>query len=1047
MAKNYYQPPSFSGKGVKLLKVALLAFALLATPQSVMAETSKSQAVEQTGTFRGTVVDQDGLPLIGVSVLVKGTSKGTVTDIDGNFSLEVEQGKTLEFTYVGYLTRSVVVKGTDVHVVLKEDLMSLDELVVVGYGTQKKANLTGSVANVDNKLLENRPLTNLSSGLAGLLPGVSVLQNSGQPGLDVGTINIRGIGTFNESGPLVIVDGFEGSINDVNPNDVESISVLKDAASSAIYGSKAANGVLLITTKRGRSGKALVTYQGMVGVTTATDYPRYMSSDRIAEVWNKVNQSVGVEDRFTQEEINKFRNGSDPDNYANTDWQDLLYKNGLQTSHYVTLSGGNDVAKYLASVGYLYQNGIVDNYNKNQVSARINVDINPSDRLETSWSINFMRQDINEPMPSYNNSTSSGPASDVFGSSNSVYQIFRQINVISPMVPYKYSDGSYGSISDGNPIAWVESGANGNTLKNNLQAIGSAKYYFFPFLSIKAALAYTRNTNEYAAHNLRVKYHSGSQGVTETAFTTSNYERTVLDVTPEFVKDFNGHNFNVLAGYHAELYKYRYNYTYRTDMANDVLTDINAGSSSTAKAEGYTRELAMISWFGRFAYNYKGKYLFEANARYDGSSRFSKDNRWGFFPSFSAGWRFSDEHFWDGIRDFVSNAKLRLSWGKLGNQEIGSYYPTITQMSLGYGTIFDGKYVNGTVTRNAVNKDLKWEATKTVGVGLDVNFWKIAAVFDWYEKTTTGILMTVDVPAVYALSNYYDNIGKVRNRGFEFGFEYNDHKGDFTWAAGINGCINKNKVLDLGDDVNGNPVEYRGAGYDQLDVRYAVGYSMNQYYGYEVDGFLNASEAKPKAEGGWADYEGSAVRRAGDLKFVDQNGDGKINSEDRVYLGSMDPDFTYGFHLNFGWKGLDALAFFQGAIGGYRYMADALGSLSTSDTKPNVLWEDSYSLVGEGAKYPNMGVPGQNYSGNGGQNSFWLQDASYVRLKELQIGYSLPQKFLKKAGITNCRIYYSGQNLLTFSGMIKGFDPESPSGRGNGFPPTCVNSIGLNITF
>lgn len=1024
-----------------------LAAGLLTFPLPAQAAKSHVQATQQVSQVRGTVVDQSGMPLIGVSILVKGTSTGTVTDLDGNFVIDVAKGKTLVISYVGYHSENVVVNGSSIRVVLKEDALNLDELVVVGFGVQKRANLTGSVANVDKKLLENRPLTNLSSGLAGLLPGVSVLQNSGQPGLDVGNINIRGIGTFNESGPLVIIDGFEGTMNDVNPNDVETISVLKDAASSAIYGSKAANGVILITTKRGKSGKASVTYQGLVGMTKATDYPHFMSSDRIAEVWNKVNQSVGVADRFTSEEINKFRNGSDPDNYANTDWQDLLYKTGMQTSHNVTLSGGNDMAKYLASVGYLYQDGIVDNYDKNQVSARINVDINPNRNLETSWSINFMRQDINEPLPSYNLSTSGGASGGEFGSSNSVYQIFRQINVISPMVPYKYQDGSYGSISDGNPIAWVESGANGNTIKNNLQAIGSAKYYFIPSLSVKAALAYTRNTNEYAAHNLRVKYHSGSQGVTEVAFTTSNYERTVLDITPEWVESFGGHNFNVLAGYHAELFKYRYNRTYRTDMANDVLTDINAGSSSTAQAEGYTRELAMTSWFGRLAYNYKGRYLFEANARYDGSSRFSKDNRWGFFPSFSAGWRFSDEGFWDSLRDIISNAKLRLSWGKLGNQEIGAYYPTITQMSLGYGTILDGKYVNGTVTRNAVNKDLKWEATKTVGVGLDLNIWKLNAVLDWYEKTTTGILMTVDVPAVYALSNYYDNIGKVRNRGFEFSITYADHQGDWSWGGGINGCFNKNEVLNLGNDVNGNPVEYRGADVDQSTVRNVVGKPMNQYYGYEVDGFLKSGEEKAYAEGGWADYEGSAVRRVGDLKYVDQNGDGKIDGNDRVYLGSMDPKFTFGFHFNLSWKGIDAVAFFQGALGGKRYMGDALGGLGTSDTKLNTLWEDSYILKGAGAKYPNLGVPGQNYSGNGGQNSFWLQNASYCRLKELQIGYTIPQHLTNKIGISNCRIFYSGQNLLTISGMIKGFDPESPSGRGNGFPPTAVNSVGLNVTF
>ena len=1010
---------------------------------------SISLAAQAQNVVRGTVVDVNEEPVIGAAVMVVGTTTGTITDFDGNFVIEnAARTGQLKVTYVGYIPATVpYTAGQNVKITLKEDVANLEEVVVVGFGTQKKANLTGSVAAVDNKLLENRPLTNLSSGLAGLMPGVAVLQNSGQPGQDIGNINIRGIGTFNESGPLVIIDGFEGTINDVNPNDVESISVLKDAASSSIYGSKAANGVILITTKRGKSGKATVTYQGLAGVVNATDYPHFMTSGRIAEVWNAAHQSIGIADRFTADEIAKFKNGTDPDNYANTDWQGLLYKTGVQTSHNVTLQGGTENAKYLASVGYLYQGGIVDHYVKNQTSARLNVDINPSDKLETSWSINFMRQDIDEPLPSYNTSTSTGNYGGEFGSSNSVYQIFRQINVISPMVPYKYSDGSYGSISDGNPIAWVESGAMGNTIKNNLQAIGSAKYYIIPSLSVKAALSYTRNTNEYAAHNLRVQYHSGSQGVTEVAFTSNNYERTVLDVNPEWVKSFGGHNFNILAGYHAEIFKSRYNRAYRTDMANDKVTDVNAGSSATAKAEGYTRELAMISWLGRFSYNYMGRYLFEANARYDGSSRFAGDNRWSFFPSFSAGWRFSDEAFWESLRDIVPNAKLRLSWGKLGNQSIGSYYPTIPTMSLGYGTILDGKYVNGSLTYNAVNPNLKWEATRTMGIGLDLTIWKLAATLDYYDKETTGILMTVSTPQVYALSNYYDNIGKVRNRGFEFDINYNDRSGDWTWGAGINGNYNVNKVLDLGKDINGDPIVYRGVSVDQTTVRNVVGKPMNQFYGYQVDGFIKAGEEKSYAEGGWADYEGSSIRRVGDLKFVDQNGDGKINGDDNVYLGSMDPKFIFGFHFNVGWKNWDLIAFFQGTANVHRYMGDALGGLGNTDTKLNVLWEDSYTLKGAGAKYPNLGIPGQNYRGNTGLNSFWLQNASYVRMKDLQIGYNVPKSVLNTLGLANVRIYYSGQNLFTLTGMIDGFDPEAPSGRGNGFPPTAVNSIGLNITF
>ena len=1014
---------------------------------SLLIMVSISLATAFAQSVRGTVVDTNGEPVIGASVVVTGTTVGSITDIDGNFSINgVPQSGHLDVSFVGYVTNKVAYRsGQNLRIVLEEDNVMLEEVVAVGFGTQKKANLTGSVANVDNKLLDNRPLTNLSSGLAGLMPGVSVVQTSGQPGSDVGTINIRGVGTFNESGPLVIIDGFEGTMNDVNPNDVASISVLKDAASSSIYGSKAANGVILITTKRGESGKAKVTYQGLVGITNTTNNPTFMSSAEIAEVWNKARASVGLSPQYTDDEVRKFRDGSDPDNYANTDWQDLLYKTGTQTSHNVTVSGGSDNAKYLASVGYLYQNGVVDNYNKHQTSARINLDANPSDKLETSFSINYMRQSINEPLPSYNQT--SGDV-DEFGSTNSVYQIFRQINVISPMIPYKYSDGSYGSISDGNPIAWVESGAHGNNIISNLHGIASAKYYIVPSFSIKAALSYNRHEKEVFQHNLRVKYHSGSQGTTYVAETHSNYDRSSIDITPEFRKAFGGHNVNVLAGYHAELYKYRYSYLYRSGMANDVVTDLNAGSSSTAKAEGYTRELAMMSWFGRVAYDWKGRYLLEFNARYDGSSRFAEDNRWGFFPSVSAGWRISDESFFDGLRGVVSNAKIRGSWGKLGNQDLGSYYPTISTMSLGYGNIFAGTYENGAKTVNAVNKNLKWEATTTWGIGLDANISKFDVTLDWYDKTTTGILMAVSVPGTYALSNYYDNIGEVRNRGIEFAVNYNDKFGPVRFQLGVNGCYNINEVVDLGSDYStGEPIEYLDCGYDQYSCRHVVGMAMNQFYGYAVDGFLKEGETKAYADGGWADYEGSSIRRAGDLKYVDQNGDGKINADDRVYLGSQDPKFTFGFHLNLGWKNWDLIAFFQGAANVHRYMADALGGIGNSDTKLNTIWRDSYILKGEGAKYPNLGIPGQNYSGNGGQNSFWLQNSSYVRMKDLQLGYNVPRSALAKVGITACRIYYSGQNLFTISGMIDGFDPEMPSGRGNGYPQTVVNSLGVNITF
>lgn len=1049
MTKKRLPFPFRIGRGIKLSIVAGIGLLSL-PPQFAMAGFNNGQdvaVIQQNGLVRGTVVDESGDPLIGVSVLVKGSTTGTVTDTDGNFVLEVSNGKTLEISYVGYLTQNVRVTGSVLRIVLKEDMQNLEEVVVVGYGTQKKANLTGAVANVNNKLLDNRPLTNLSSGLAGLLPGVQVTQTSGQPGQDVGKINIRGVGTMNNATPMVIIDGVEGSLNDVNPNDVESISVLKDAASSAIYGSKAANGVILVTTKRGKAGKITVNYAGLVGSTRATDTPKYFSSAEIAEKWNEVRKYEGIYDPiYTAEQIEKYRNGSDPENYPNTDWLGLLYRTSLQTSHNVTVSGGDEKARYLASVGYLYQDGIVRDYNKNQYSGRLNVDIHPTRNLETSWSLSYMRQDVMEPLPAYQ---TTGSDRDSFASTNSVYQIFRLIARISPMVVNRYADGSYGSVSDGNPIAWIDSDANAMRRTTNLLAMGSAKYYILPELSVKGTFAYNEHNYSRTDHAIQAKYRSGVQGTTFAAQRYSNYDRITFDATPEYKKSFGMHNLDALAGFHSEIYKYRYTYAYREGMANDIVTDINAGSSATAKAEGYTRELSMLSWFGRISYDYAGKYLFEINARYDGSSRFQKENRWGFFPSVSAGWRISEEPFWKGLKGVVSNMKIRASWGKLGNQDLGSlgsqdlgsYYPTISTMSLGYGYTFGGNYYNGALTYYAVNPNLKWEATTTWGIGLDANIGKFDIVFDYYHKTTNGILMSVNTPITYALSSYYDNIGKVRNSGIELALSYRNKFHEVDVEVGANVAYNKNKILDLGTNNDGTPIEWRNPGYDQITTRNWIGHRMNSFYGYKTAGYFQTQEELNT----WpVDEEDKHTRRLGDVKYVDLNHDGKINAKDRTVLGSLDPSWTFGFHLNVSYRRFDLIAFFQGAADVYRTIGEGLGSLSASTSKLHKLWKDSWTPENTGAKYPRLVEDGYN---NRRDAKPWIMNASYVRMKDLQIGYSLPLNMVKAAGIERARIYYSGQNLFTISDMIDGYDPETPSGRGNGYPQTIVHSIGVNITF
>lgn len=984
-------------------------------------ESSFAAAMQQQITVKGLVLDNTGEPVAGASVIETGTVNGAITDGDGRFTISVSPTSTIEISFLGFVTKTVTPSEGDMVIRLAPDTQALEEVVVVGYGVQKKANL--------------------SQGLGGMLPGVQVTQSSGQPGQDIGNIIIRGTGTLNTASPMVVIDGIEGSLNDVNPNDVASISVLKDAASSSIYGSKAANGVILVTTKRGGDGKPTVSYSGLVGVTNATDIPEYYSSAEIAERWNAARAYEGVysEPFFSEEQIRKYRDGSDPDNYPNTDWYDLLYKTSVQTSHNITLQGGTEKAHYLASLGYLYQDGVVKNYDKNQYSGRINVDMKPTDKLETSFSLSYMRQDIGEPMTAY--FTDRADISE-FGSTNSVYQIFRLAARISPMVVYKYSDGSYGSVSDGNPIAWLESGSHADRHITNLLGIASATYHILPSLSVKGTLAYNEHNLENVQHNKQVRYRNGVQGTTFASDAYSNYNRTTFDLTPEWKQSFGGHNFDALAGFHSELFKYRYAYAYREGMANEVLTDINAGSSSTAKANGYTRELAMISWFGRFSYNYEGKYLFEANARYDGSSRFTGDNRWGFFPSFSAGWRISDEPFFGSLKNTISNMKIRASWGQLGNQDIGSYYPTISTLSLGYGAVFNNNYVSGAKTYNAVNQDLKWEKTTMTGVGVDMTVKDFDITLDYYNKRTTGILMIATTPIAYALSNYYDNIGKIGNRGFELGLTYRHTFGQVAFEAGGNVAYNKSEVLDLGGQDFYNP------DLDDIDVRDYVGHRLNTLYGYKTDGLFQSQEEIDK----WPEYQMTTSglgRKPGDVKYVDVNKDGVVNADDRVTLGSLDPSWTFGFHFTAGWKNFDAVVFFQGAADVYRIFNEGLGQVSiesgTSTCKLNKgYWKDSWTPDNTGAKYPRLVESGID---NMLTSDLMQQNASYLRLKELQIGYTLPRKVANFMGISHARIYYSGQNLLTIDGMIPGYDPEGPSGRGNGYPSTMVNSIGLNITF
>ncbi len=1027
-------------KRFKAVSMVLTLMGLSGSVGTVYASTDSDaiQVTQQSTTCSGVVTDEKGEPIIGASVVVKGTTNGTITDFDGKFSLDVSKpGVTLQISYIGYVTKTVKATAGSMKIQLAEDNLNLEEVVVVGYGTQKKANLTGSVANVNNKLIESRPITSVSAGLQGLLPGVTVTQRSGQPGADSGTIRVRGTGTFNVADPMVIVDGVESTMNDIDANDIESISVLKDAASAAIYGSKAANGVILITTKRGKAGQSQVSYSGLVGWQDLTELPKYATSAEYAEMTNQAYLNVGKEPLYTAEQIQKYRDGSDPYNYANTDWHDLMYtESGFQTQHSISINGGTEQMRYMASVGYQGQEGLIKNTSKDQYNMRLNLDGKPKSWLETSFSMSYSRIDITEPNNPYTGAD--------------LAQFFRQVNMISPMVPYKREDGTYGTIGDGNPIAWLENNSTTDYVTHNLQAIGSLKFIILPELSVKATGAYKLYDRNRHAMVKTCDYGNWTHGSYDKMYENYyNYDRITGDVIAEYKDTFGAHNLQVMGGYHAELYKYKETSAYRENFPSNSLTDLNAGGTKNMSNSGYSRELAMLSYFGRVNYDYAGKYLLEGNVRYDGTSRFARGNRWGFFPSVSAGWRLSEEAFFEPLKEVVNSAKFRASWGQLGNQDIGNgYYPTITTMTLGYNYPFGGAIQSGAATVYAANPNLQWEKATTWGFGLDLTLWnKLNVVLDYYDKTTDGILMSVATPIAYALSGYYDNIGKVNNRGVEISADYRDKIGNVDITVGGNIAFNKNEIIALGetgDLFSGNLI-------------YREGEAMNSFYGYKSNGlFQSWDEIKnwPGIEdlgnGKYAyAFNKNYTVQPGDIKYKDLDGDGHVTADkDRAVLGTYDPGITFGFNLGASYKGWDIMAFFQGATDVKGYMdTEAIGSINGDTGKPAALWLDSWNENNKDAKYPRLenGLYGASMPAT--VSDFWLQNATYLRLKNLQVGYTFPKEWLSKLGVQKLRVYYSGQNILTFTGFLKGWDPEAPAGRGNFYPQTQVHSFGVNVTF
>ncbi len=987
-------------------------------------------AQQQTKKIKGTVLDSQGNPIIGANVIEKGTTNGIITDIDGNFTLDVSPSSTLQISYIGYLTQEVSVSNKEVfNIQLREDTQNLDEVIVVGYGTQKKTNLTGSVVSVSIDEMTKRQVGQTSMALQGLAPGVAVTQRSGQPGADGGTISIRGKTTLNNNDALVLVDGVEMGINDIDPSLIESISILKDAASAAIYGSRAANGVILITTKRAESDTFSVSYNGYVGWQSATNLPNKVGAIDHMLMTNTAYTNIGKSPLYSDEYIEQYRQGmlTDPDTYPDTDWYDeCLTGSGLMQNHFVTLSGGSKRIRTNASFGYLDQAGIIENTNYQRYTFRMNTDMEIASNLTARIDAHFSMVDQKEPSRS---------------------DAFHWMSRIPAIQAGVLSSGQWGEGWNGdNPIAFTNDGGLKKQKKPTVVANAALTYKPFEWLTLEGNYAANYWENHISNFNKMVQtYHpDGSPFYTAPQKSTLNEEtqrnmKNLLTLTATFEKTIKeDHNLKVLVGYQQEDQRYDMHRGYRENYAFPDYPVLDAGGAENQKSYGNSWEWSLRSWFGRINYDYKGKYLLEANVRYDGSSRFASGNKWGAFPSFSAGWRMSEEAFWEPIKDVVSNFKVRASWGKLGNQNVMNAdnsaidpYPYFSNVDLSTSYIFDKTIASGAAITNMANRDITWETTTTTDVGVDITLLdKLNITADYFYRVTDDILMKLDVPLIIGMNAPSQNAGKVENRGWEFAISYADRVGDFNYRASFNLSDVRNKILDM-----------KGVNQTSLTVS-REGHEMYSLYGLEAIGYIVPEDYD--ANGNYMGATQYGNFGPGDIKYKDQNGDGVINTSDYVVFGGTIPRYTFGLSFYGEYKGVDLNLLFQGVgkADGYIY-GQGIQTFVEGGTVQEQ-HKDYWTPENRDAQFPRLAF---NETNNIQNSSFWMKNAAYLRLKNVQLGYTFPKKLLKKTPISNLRLYVSGDNLLTIDNFWDGFDVEAPVGNGGYYPQVKTFSIGVDLKF
>lgn len=980
--------------------IFLVCFALFGF--SSMFANGVGSSLQQTIT--GSVTSSDGVPLPGVSILVQGTSTGVVTDFDGTYSLDVSSDATLEFSYIGFKTLTVNVNGrTSIDVVLEEDLAQLDEVVVVGYGTQKRSDVTGSVSSVPEGRLENLPVTNVTQAIQGTTAGLTITEGSSVPG-STGGIQIRGVNSINaNTSPFIVVDGtpFYGSMNDINTRDIKSIEILKDASAVAIYGTRGSNGVILITTKRGVTGKPSINYSVYTGLESISHILEPRGPAAYVQKYQEYMRARGLEQTgvlLNQSEIDNYNAG------ITTDWIDATTQAGSIQEHNLSIRGGSDQAKYFVSGSFLDQDGVIKGYSFNKVNLRTNLDVKVTDYLKVGLNAFFA-----------NNNTDGGRANLLNGSAMSPYSVPYQENgnyLIFPMSPEQLWE---------NPLLGLTTDR--KERDNNLSGTVFAELTpgFVKGLKYRINASYTSNPYHYA--NYKGRAANDQNGTADIVDSKEN--NWIVENILTYTKDFGKHHFDLTALYSAQSNEFFESTITGVGFINDELSYNNIESAQNITASSQSWKSTLLSQMGRLNYSYDSRYLLTLTARRDGYSAFgSNTSKYGVFPSVAFGWNIHNEKFLDNS-DAVNQLKLRLSYGETGNQAVD-----VGQTATTAGTVlypFGGSALIGTYLNGLGNANLNWETTTSMNLGIDFGFLRnrISGAFEVYRSKTRDILLERSIPVITGSESIWDNLGEMQNTGFEVTLNTkNIQSENFTWETSINFSTYTNELLEI-----------YGDGEDDIANRWFIGKPLRAIYDYKMVGIWQQGEDNTQ----W-----DPTAQPGDIKFADINGDGVIDPEnDRTYLGSSLPDWTGGITNTFRYKNLSMSFFIQTVQGVLKGNPDI--NYGDEAGRRNTPREVGYwTPENQSNEWPSIGY--RNTRGYG-----YARDASFVRIKDIRLSYRIPSDFIEKYGISDLMFYVAGRNLYTFTDWI-GWDPESnQSYRGSGswtnnYPVVRSISLGMNLS-